>query len=76
MPEPLVPVVLASGFPCRGHRDRGGREACRHLDSPALNLQKAKSVATPGVKSTTSDVGPTLPLDRHTPFRSINMRTV
>ena len=31
-----------------------------------LNLQSAKSLATPGVKSTSSDVGP-----KHTPFRSI-----
>ena len=38
-----------------------------------LNFQKAKSLATPGVKST-SDVGPTLPLEKHTPFRSMCMR--
>ena len=35
VPEPRVPAVLADGGPCRGHRDRGGCEACRHLDSPA-----------------------------------------
>ena len=35
-----------------------------------LNLQIAKTLATPGVKSTSSDVGHTLPLEMHTAFRS------
>ena len=39
-----------------------------------LNLQSAKSLATPGVKSTSSDVGPASPLEKHTPFRSMCMR--
>ena len=39
-----------------------------------LNLQSTKSLATPGVWSTSSDVGPTLPLEKHTPFRSMCMR--
>ena len=39
-----------------------------------LNLRSAKSLATPGVKSTSSDIGPALPLEKHTPFRSMCMR--
>ena len=39
-----------------------------------LNLRIAKSLATPGVKSTSSDIGPALPLEQHTPFRSMCMR--
>ena len=39
-----------------------------------LNLQIAKTLATPGVKSTSSDVGHTLPLEMHTAFRSMCMR--
>ena len=31
-------------------------------------------MATPGVKSTSSDIGPALPLEKHTPFRSMCMR--
>ena len=48
----------------------------RHVESLThqLNLQNAKSLVTPGVKSTSSDVGPTLPLEKHIPFRSICMR--
>ena len=33
-----------------------------------LDLRSAKSMATPGVKSTSSDVGLALPLEKHTPF--------
>ena len=33
-----------------------------------LNLQSAKSLSTPGVKSTTSDIVPVFPLEKHTPF--------
>ena len=39
-----------------------------------LNLQNAKTLETPGVKSTSSDVGHTLPLEMHTAFRSMCMR--
>ena len=39
-----------------------------------LNLWSAKSLATPGVKSTSSDAGPALPMEKHTPFRSMCMR--
>ena len=48
----------------------------RHVDIliHQLNLRGAKSVASLGVKSTTSDVGPQLPLDKHTSFRSMSMR--
>ena len=48
----------------------------RHADILVhqLNLQNAKTLATPGVKSTSSDVGHTLPLDMHTALRSMCMR--
>ena len=48
----------------------------RHVDilTHQLNLKGAKSVASLGVKSTTSDVGPPLPVDLHTPFRSMCIR--
>ena len=36
--------------------------------------QLAKSLATLGVKSTSGDVGPTLPLEMHTAFPSMCMR--
>ena len=39
-----------------------------------LNLQNAKTLVTPGVKSTSSDVGHALPLEMHTAFRSMCMR--
>ena len=43
----------------------------RHVEilTHQLNLWSAKSLATPGVKSTSSDIGPALPMERHTPFR-------
>ena len=48
----------------------------RHVDivTHQLNLKGAKSVASLGVKSATSDVGPPVPLDQHTPFRSMSMQ--
>ena len=48
----------------------------RHVDvlTHQLNLKGAKSVASLGVKSTTSDVGPPLPVHQHTPFRSMCIR--
>ena len=39
-----------------------------------LNLQNVKTLTTPSVKSTSSDVGPTSPLGMHTAFRSMCMR--
>ena len=47
-----------------------------HVDflTHQFNLHGAESVATLGVKSTTSDVGPTLLLDKRTLFRSMRMR--
>ena len=56
-------------LPARGHEEAIEIEAdATHLDIliRQLNLQKAKSQATSGVKSTTSDVGPALPMDKHT----------
>ena len=56
----------------------GGRAKAIEIEADArhveilihqLNPQKTKSLATLGVKSTSSDVGPTLPLEKHTPFR-------
>ena len=48
----------------------------RHVDivTHQLNFKGAKSVASLGVKSATSDVGPPLLLDQHTPFRSMSVR--
>ena len=39
-----------------------------------LNLRSAKSLATPGVKSASSDIGLALPLEKHTPLRSMRTR--
>ena len=39
-----------------------------------LNRRRAMSLATPGVKSTSSDMGLALLLEKHTPFRSMCMR--
>ena len=36
-----------------------------------LNLRSAKALASPGVKSTSSDIGPALPLEKHSSFRSM-----
>ena len=48
----------------------------RHVEILAhqLNFQNAKTLATPGVKSTSSDVGHTLPLEIRTAFPSMCMR--
>ena len=50
--------------------------AARHVEILVhhLNLQSAKTLATAGVKSTSTDVGHTLPLEMHTAFRSMCMR--
>ena len=61
----------------------GGRAEAIEIEADArhveililqLNLQNAKWLATPGVKSRSSDVGPTLPLETHTPFRFMCVR--
>ena len=39
-----------------------------------LNLPSGKSLATPGVKSTSSDIGLALPLEKHTLLRSMRTR--